>query len=269
VNVGYGSYVTGTIASQFKAIPHGQHVLKAGAAIVLSGPGCVVSHESAAMMHGIDLLTRNVPNVSVCSPTGRRGIRHGVHRYVAPIPDSHVTWKFGLPVTTAARTVVDIARTGTFADGVVAADSALNKGLVSPLELRIVASECPSRGSVQAVRAVEFASGLAESPLESLARVAFDDEGLPPPELQVSIAGDRGFIGRVDFYWKRYRTIAEVDGALKYAEPDRARKQLWRDKALRRAGYEVVHFDWREITQQPGQVANSIREAFRRGAQAA
>lgn len=116
---------------------------------------------------------------------------------------------------------------------------------------------------------VEFASGQAESPLESLARVAFDDQGLPPPELQVSIVGDKGFIGRVDFYWKQYRTIAEVDGALKYADPDRARKQLWRDKALRQAGYEVVHFDWREITQHPDQVASSIREVFERGSRAA
>lgn len=65
------------------------------------------------------------------------------------------------------------------------------------------------------------------------------------------IAGEEGFIGRVDFYWKKYRTIAEVDGALKYADPSRARKQLWRDMALREAGYEVVHFDWREITTQP------------------
>jgi hypothetical protein len=151
----------------------------------------------------------------------------------------------------------------------VAADSALYRGLVSPLELRVVAAECGSRGSVQAVRVVEFATGLAESPLESLARVAFDDQGLPTPELQVSIVGDNGFIGRVDFYWKQYRTIAEVDGALKYQDPTRARKQLWRDKALRQAGYEVVHFDWREITTQPDQVARSIREAFRRGRQAA
>lgn len=269
VAIGRGIYVTRAVAAQFKDVRHGDHVLRAGAAVLLSGPGCAISHKSAALVHDIDLLDGKLSCVSISSQSGRRGVRHGVHRYVAPLPDSHLTWRFGLPVTTAARTVVDLARTGTFAEGVVAADSALYRGLVAPLELRLVAVECPSRGSAQAVRAVEFASGQAESPLESLARVAFDDEGLPPPELQVSIFGDHGFIGRVDFYWKQYRTIAEVDGALKYADPERARKQLWRDKALRRAGYEVVHFDWREITQHPDQVARTIREAFRRGAQAA
>jgi hypothetical protein len=269
IPVGHGIYVTRVVAMEFKSVPHGDHVLKAGAAVLLGGPGCHISHQSAALAHNIDLLGGELSCVTISSQSGRRGVRHGVHRYVAPLPGSHVTWKFGVPVTTVARTVVDLARTGTFAEGVVAADSALYRGLVAPLELRIVAEECGSRGKAQTVRVVEFASGLAESPLESLARVAFDDQGLPAPELQAPIFGDNGFIGRVDFYWKQYRTIAEVDGALKYADPVRARKQLWRDKALRQAGYEVVHFDWREITQHPDQVASSIREAFRRGRKAA
>jgi len=268
VAIGHGIYVSSAMASQFAEVPHGDRVLRAAAAVALNGPGCFLSHQSAALLHHIDLVGDQPTHVTLSSRNGRRGVRHGVHRYVIPLPASHVTRKFGLPVTTVARTVVDLARTGTFADGVVAADSALYRGLVAPLELRIVADEGGSRGKAQAVRVVEFASGLAESPLESLARVAFDDQGLPTPELQASISDDNGFIGRVDFYWKQYRTIAEVDGALKYADPVRARKQLWRDKALRQAGYEVVHFDWREITQHPDEVASSIREAFRRGRKA-
>ncbi len=269
VAIGRGVYVTKALASEFADVPHGEHILTAAAALWLGGPGCVLSHRTAALIHEIDLVGGELTYVSMYSRTGRRGIRNGVHRHVALLPADDVTRRFGVPVTTAARTVVDLARTATFAEAVVAADSALYRGLVSPLELRIVAGECGSRGSVQAVRVVEFASGQAESPLESLARVAFDDQGIPPPELQVSIVGDHGFIGRVDFYWKQYRTIAEVDGALKYADPAQARKQLWRDKALRQAGYEVVHFDWREITQHPDEVASTLRQAFRRGARAA
>ena len=73
-------------------------------------------------------------------------------------------------------------------------------------------------------------------------------------------------IGRADFFWKQFNTIAEVDGALKYADPDRARQQLRRDADLRDAGFEVVHFTWQEITQAPEYVAASIRAAFARGA---
>jgi very-short-patch-repair endonuclease len=69
-----------------------------------------------------------------------------------------------------------------------------------------------------------------------------------------------------DFYWRKYLTIAEVDGAIKYADPQRAQAQLRRDSLLRDDGFEVVHFTWQQITQTPEHVALSIRKAFRRGA---
>ncbi len=119
-----------------------------------------------------------------------------------------------------------------------------------------------ARGCRQAAEAVEFADGLAESPLESIARVVFRDGKLPPPSLQVRI-GDPEFIGRVDFLWERYRTIAEVDGLIKYTDPYRARAQLRRDQKLRAAGYEVVHFEWHDITSQPEAAVAAIRTAFR------
>jgi very-short-patch-repair endonuclease len=70
---------------------------------------------------------------------------------------------------------------------------------------------------------------------------------------------------RVDFLWPRYRTVAEVDGAAKYESKTLALYQLRRDAELREAGFEVVHFDWQEITTQPLLVAKSIRAAFERG----
>ena len=87
---------------------------------------------------------------------------------------------------------------------------------------------------------------------------------MPPPELQVWLGGTVEPIGRVDFYWKQYRTIAEVDGAIKYADPQRARAQLRRDSLFRDEGFEVVHFTWQQITRTPEHLAASIRTAFRR-----
>jgi very-short-patch-repair endonuclease len=79
------------------------------------------------------------------------------------------------------------------------------------------------------------------------------------------VGGDNGVVGRADFLWRRYGTIGEADGAIKYATTERAVSQLRRDAALRAAGFQVVHFTWQEIMKTPGQVAASIREAFRRG----
>ena len=64
--------------------------------------------------------------------------------------------------------------------------------------------------------------------------------------------------------WREQRAIAEADGAVKYADPDRARQQLHGDAELRGAGFEVVRFTWRELTASPGQVIGWIRNAFER-----
>ncbi len=149
----------------------------------------------------------------------------------------------GLSLTTPARTVIDLARPLDFRAGVVAADSALHSKLATKEELRSVVAACRHRSGIgQAEAVVDFADPLAESPLESIARVVFQDCGLPAPILQAWLGGTAEPVGRVDFYWRRYRTVAEVDGAIKYADPSRARAQLRRDALLRADGYEVVHF---------------------------
>jgi Protein of unknown function (DUF559) len=170
-----------------------------------------------------------------------------------------------VPVTTASRTVVDLARTLSFREGVVVADSALRQRQTSKKALGAVLGDCPRWPGIQQARAVvEFADGMAESVLESIARVVFRECGLPPPELQVEV-GHHGVKYRVDFMWKQYRTVAEVDGKLKYDDGSRFGYERRRDIWLREAGYEVVHFTWQEITTQPQYVAATLRAAFRRG----
>ncbi len=181
------------------------------------------------------------------------------------LPSSQVTTLDRMPVTTAARTVVDLARTTPFRSGVVVADAALASGLTSKPELGEVIASCARWPGIERARSVvNFADGRSESPLESISRVAFREGGLPPPELQVWVGGDDGPAGRADFLWRRQRTIAEADGALKYADPESARHQLQRDAALRAAGFEVVHFSWGEIVGFPWQVISAVRAAFRR-----
>ena len=197
---------------------------------------------------------------------GNRIGRAGIHLHLASLPSSDVIVRRGVPVTTVERTVVDLARTLPFRSGVVVADSALFSDQTSAAKLRGVVDACERwPGADRARQVVDFAHPLAESPFESISRVAFRDGGLPAPQLQVWIMGHGHAIGRVDFLWPDHRTIAEADGAAKYADPDLARRQLRRDAELREAGFEVVHFTWRDLTAAPDQVIRSIRAAFRRG----
>lgn len=71
-----------------------------------------------------------------------------------------------------------------------------------------------------------------------------------------------GGVFRVDFYWRRYWTIAEADGLLKYKDPKRAIAQLRRDQFLRETGRNVVHFTWTELFTQEPVVLTRLQTSF-------
>jgi Protein of unknown function (DUF559) len=264
--VSQGVYTTPTVAAQLRQLPGGELLIRAAAALATSGPGAVISHHTAAELHGLDLLT-TPPGVAVTRLPGQgsRSGKTGVQVHVARLPASHISSRVAIPLTTVSRTVVDLARSLDFTSGVVVADSALHKRLTSKPRLHAVLAELPrSRGAGQAASVIDFADSLSESVLESIARAVFREHDLPPPELQVELGGGE-FAARVDFYWREFRTVVEVDGAMKYDDRSAAMRQLRRDSRLRRAGFEVEHFTWREITETPGQVVAAIRVAFSRG----
>jgi hypothetical protein len=271
ISVGHGAYITAELASRMLILPERDTAIRAMAALATLGPGTVVSHDTAAELHGLDRLTCG-QRLTVSRPPGlgsRSASEPGVLVHAAALPAVDVGWRFGVPVTTVPRTVIDLARTLDFRSGLVVADSALHQHLTSKRELRDVLAACRRwPGAVKAAEVISFADALAESVLESLARAVFRDLGLPAPELQVEIRdADGNFIGRVDFLWRQFRTIAEVDGALKYDGRGRARAQLRRDKLLRAADYEVEHFTWRDVVHGQDGVGRSLRAAFRLGGQ--
>ena len=246
------------------------HALLAMAARAALGGDSVVSHHSAALIHGLDLFPGASGQVNLTRPPTRRSNRaksDGVAFHTAELPADQVTTLLGVRVTTVPRTVVDLARGLSFMSAVVTADSALRirttrSDFTSKEALIAACDACAGwPGNRQARRAVEFSDPRAESVLESCARVIFHEHGLDPPELQFTVTGP-DFRYTVDFYWAEHRVIAEADGRMKYADPQHAIRQLDRDQRLRDLGYKVVHFTWREIFQNPAAVTDRIRRAF-------
>jgi hypothetical protein len=267
--VGRGAYVRAALAAEVKGNPAGEQALQVASVLAVGPRGAAASHQTAAIIHGLDLLGRPTPGLAVTRvPGASRKRRAGVRVHSAALPSGHVTLRGGVPVTSVARTVVDLARTSPFRAGVVTADSALRSKLTSKAELAAVLADCARwPGLTRARQVVEFSDARSESALESVSRVVFREQRIPPPELQEWVGGDDvGVVGRADFLWRRFGTIGEADGALKYADPQRAIRQLRRDAELRAAGFQVVHFTWDDIVRTPGHVAASLREAFRRGA---
>ena len=243
-----------------------RHVLRVLAARATVGTHAVASHHSAALLHRLDLL--NPPSeetVTLALPPGKpwnRARPASVVFRTADLPAEHLTTRYSLPVTTAARTVIDLARTLPFTDAVVAADSALREEKATKAELGKTLAACAQWPGVrQARRVVEFADERAESPLESAARVVFDQSGLDPPELQATVFTLSDAF-RVDFLWRTHKVIAEADGLGKYSDRGDAVKQLERDRRLRDAGFRLVHFTWKELFGTPELVLSRIRAAI-------
>ena len=247
----------------------GGQLLRVAAALAVTGSRSAGSHRSAALVFGLGLVGPGPePWAEITRAPrepGGHANRAGALVHIATLPAAHIISYRGVPLTSVPRTVIDLARTLPFAEGVAVADSALHAGLTSKSALAAVITDCARWRGLQRARAVAaFSDARSESVLESLSRAAFHQLGLPPPDLQVWVGDDDDVIGRVDFLWRRYRTVGEADGALKYQNPARARAQLERDARLRAAGYEVVHFTWPDITRAPAQVADAIQVAFRR-----
>ena len=266
VRMRHGVYATKRAMDWAGTDPVRAHVLAVLAAKATVGRDAVASYHSAALLHRLSLLKPPPEGaVALTLPSAKpwnRARPADIIFHASDLPPEHVTRLHNLPVTTAARTVVDLARTLPFMDAVVVADSALNEEKATKPELHQILEDCAGWPGVrQARQVVNFADEHAESPLESAARVVFEQSGLEPPELQATIHGPT-FAFRVDFRWRGQNVIAEADGLVKYNDRGDLLAERERDHLLREAGYTVVHFTWRELFQTPEVVIARIRKAL-------
>src|SRR5262249_6994019 len=158
-----------------------------------------LSHRSAAALHGLPVVGVATPVAEVTVPGAAARRRRDMVVHGRPLPAKHVEVLDRLRVTTVVRTAVDLARVLPFPAAVAVVDAALREAVAPELLSSLVAHEV-GPFSRRARRVVAFADGRAESPGESLSRVAIADHGLPEPDLQVPIDDGRGTtVGRVDF----------------------------------------------------------------------
>ncbi len=265
-----GAYVEGPLPDT----PEVRHALLVRVAVEGLSPDVVVSHVSAAVLHGLRVWGIALDRVHVTRDRSRTGARRGsrVHVHSAPLDPDEIVLVEGVPTTSVARTVADIARTVPFEQAVVVADAALYGGLTSRTDLAAALERRPRwPGLPAARRALGFAAFGSMSVGESRSRVAIARAGLPPPVLQWEVRRPDGLlVGEVDFGWPAHRTIGEFDGRIKYGKlvlpGEDAADVLYREKlredALRREALAVVRWGWPDITNF-APIAKRIRERFR------
>ncbi|MGW5190496.1 type IV toxin-antitoxin system AbiEi family antitoxin domain-containing protein [Kribbella sp. NPDC004138] len=226
----------------------------------------VVSHQSAAVLHGLpvwgtDLTRAHFTRVASGRARSGRGIR--IHRGTPAVDE--LVEVGGLRLTSVDRAIVETACTTSYEVGVVLADAALRMRLTTPERLAgVVRRHRRRHGSPAATAAAQFANALSESVGESRLRVLLANHGLPAPQLQVEIRDAFGrLIGRVDFLLAGVLVI-EFDGALKYGNTaDAVLAEKWREDRLREHGYGVFRVGWADL-DHPRDTAARIWDALKR-----
>lgn len=239
------------------------------AAVLAVGDTAVVSHQSAAALHRM----LGFPEVPLVVTAGR-GTHHRVAgttvHQIGDLLEHHVTIsrELRLPVTTPARTLVDLAgvtspaRLAAVYDELLAARPRFALDVAATLVevsrrgkpgITVLSRLMDSRGPGRTMRI----STLERHFLELIRRF-----GLPEPQLQFPFPGRMGLDGCVDGAYPEARLITEVDGRRWHSRVRDMARDRERDAQAACAGWQTLRFLYEHVVGAPDQVACTVRETL-------
>ncbi len=252
--------------------PEGRHVLAVRATIRRVRGPFLVAGGSAAALHGLPYASRDLQDVLLLVPyPGGGSSEPGVRRTTAAFDTAEHIVRDGIPVTTVARTVLDLARSLEFGRAVAVADRAQWRKARAPVtreELFAALGRARfPRGGRVAERVVGFSTHLSDSVGESEARAAIHRLGFEVPRLQHYWRDAEGQM-ESDFYWESVDIAGEFDGKVKYTRDEYTRGDpsaaVWREKRredrLRRLTSGVVRLVTEEV-RNPVLLARILTDA--------
>lgn len=190
----------------------------------------IVAHLSAAALWRLPMIEPWPDRVFTLGPPIGGGRSTAERARCTGPPDEGAVKIDGIPTSSLARTVIDIARTESLEVAVAVADAALRR---REYPVSGLPREAPTRadlerelrripachGERRAARVVQLADGKAQLPGESLSRLTMLRLGVPLPVLQHRILSATGRVYDLDFYWPGQNIGAEFDGRAKYLDP--------------------------------------------------
>jgi predicted transcriptional regulator of viral defense system len=229
------------------------------AAVLTCGPGAVLSHRSGAALSQIRQSDSGVIDVMVPSRAGRirrKGIR--VHRS-GRLTAEEVTVIDGIPVTTVARTLLDLADDLDLQALRRAITEAEYRNLFDLTALNAVVELNPGRRTKKLRTAVtEGSLHRTRSPLEDRFLRFKDRYGVEEPESGVWIEGYE-----VDFVWTRVGLVVELDGIAAHGIREAVRRDRKRDRVLWRAGFRTMRLTGDALDAEEEVLADLVQAGVR------
>jgi very-short-patch-repair endonuclease len=230
------------------------------AAVVACGLRAALSHCSAAALWRIltwgDATQRSI---HVTSPSDHR--RRGIVSHRRHLREDETTSHLGIPVTTPACTLVDIAPDLSRHALEGAVSEADKLGLIDPEALRAALDDTPPRPGAPKLLDVldRLTYVMTDTELERLFLPIARRAGLPLPLTQVYVNGYR-----VDFFWPDLGLVVETDGLRYHRTPAQQAEDRRRDQAHTAAGRVPLRFTRAQVRFEPGLVEEVLRAVARR-----
>ena len=252
------------------------------AGLLDAGEGSAASHRTAAGLHGSLGFDRSVIDVTQARQAGRRSSRLATLHETFLLPPAHITTVEGIPVTTLARTLFDLAA-WTSPKRVVHGWPHVPLGRVArtldraqrdlgfDLDLLDNVLEDMARHGTPGVQIVrmlldERSSGYnsTDTALERLVLDVLRRFGAPLPDQQVLVGGDLP-VGRVDFWYRGTRIVIEADSRKYHLRMTSHDDDLLRDQKLIAAGYIPIRVTWKQLKDDPAGFVQRVLAALARG----
>jgi len=217
---------------------------------------------TAAALYGFD--TEDPADIHVLSPPGSR-IRSVDGLVVHRRNGAPLSMVGDRPATSPEWTAVEVARSLRRPRALAALDAALRSRSCSRTELwRAAVAQAGRRGVVAVRDLIPLADGLAESPMESEARLAMFDGGLPVPTLQFELIDGNGEPRRLDFAWPDQKVAVEYDGVDWHSDAEAMRRDRRRAAALLDVGWVVIAIVFEDVRYRAWEFVSRIDAQLRR-----
>jgi very-short-patch-repair endonuclease len=249
----------GTFAVGHSAINRQAHML---AAALTCGEGTVVSHGSAAELIG--LWDKRPALVDVIPPNWSGREIQGIRWHRVRLPEgSEVEVRDGIPCTSPARTIVDMAGRSGWTSLRRLVEQAAILRLLNIEEIDRILAQGRRRGAprLRAVlspwRSEDGATPKLRSRLEARLFPRLVEEGLPRPRCNVRLRLEGHFL-EVDLLWEEQQLAIETDGEQTHGTRVAFQRDRWRDQLLIAAGYRTARVTWEQVRDEPTAVVNRI-----------
>ncbi len=228
-------------------------------AVLATGPGSVLSHDSGAELWQIRRARPGAVAVSIpgTAPRSRPGVV--VHR--RRVLPAHATVHRGVPVTTVSLVLVDLATQLPERHLEAAVNQADALDLLDPPALRASLGALVRQPGVRRLRAMldRHTFRLTDSELERMFLRLVRRVGLPMPATQRYVDS-----WRVDFVWGELGLVVETDSLRYHRTPATQARDYARDHAHRLAGLTPLRFTHYQVAHEPRHVVRTLEAEIRR-----